>query len=282
MPLGFLFGGGKPPKRTQAQKDVARMQRDAMQAAMPYYAPALQFLGQRAGINTGQASTMPVAGTAQNQAGFGVRGGPQQQLAASLAGGSPVSPRTGQPIPPGGTGIFANRISEAEWSAMSPEEKSAWAGRTQGANQALASFAGGQGQPGVLGYDRIGIYGSNPEERYRLQQGENLINRQAGLHERMLAMRLGQQGLGGSGTMASALAQNRMNALRGLSDFHRNMAINAGTEQERRTQNLLAAMGIGTAAGQQVAQSGLAQQQMAQSAQQNQMQNLLALAGFFI
>lgn len=106
-------------------------------------------------------------------------------------------------------------------------------------------------QPQVgLPNSALGVYGQGADA-LRFQQAEEDVNDAARQRANLLRYRLGQQGIGSSGTMASALAQNERAATDSLADFRRNLAINAGGEQERRMQLLAQMLGLGHGIGSQ-------------------------------
>ena len=234
----------KQPKLKTFQEQAARQ-------GLEYYQPLLQWAAQNAGLPLpqqqqgigGQMGTGPM-GLPQGQPSA------QQQLAqmpmAGAAGRGEWShpgaqPRMQQPpprasiLPVGG-----------QPGGMRPEVQQL----QQNAQQQFAQF-GQAPQAGVLGGQALGVYGQNPADVYRLQQAEEDINRQANQRARLLQYRLGQQGIGGSGVAADALRMNEMDALRGLSDFRRQLAIGSGQEQERRLSLLMQLLGLGTAQGAQ-------------------------------
>lgn len=109
----------------------------------------------------------------------------------------------------------------------------------------------GGAQPSVgLPNSALGVFGQGADA-LRFQQAEEDINDAARQRANLLRYRLGQQGIGNSGTMASALAQNERGAMDSLADFRRNLAINAGSEQERRMQLLAQLLGLGQGIGSQ-------------------------------
>jgi hypothetical protein len=220
-----------------------------MQQASPYYGGILQFLAQNAGL----------PGIAANVNGQPVPQGPSPSPA--LARGQP------------GFGTSMDRLAQIR------------AGGQQTASiQPMRGYQGGGagtpgGQPAAgLPNSALGVYGQNPADVFRMQQAEEDINRLANQRGQMLQYRLGQQGIGNSATAGAALGRNEQDALTQLANFRRGLAMNAGTEQERRVQQLLAAMGIGQSAGGQASsifgQNAALQQQQGQN-QQNMLMQLL-------
>lgn len=127
---------------------------------------------------------------------------------------------------------------------------------------------GGPGLPpgaGSIPESALGVYGTNPADRYRFAQAEDELGNLRRLQASRLAYQLGQQGAG-SNTIAAALARNEQGATDQLSQFRRQLAINAGAEQERRVGGLLSALSPGFGAG--PAAAGIYGQQAAQAGSQ--------------
>jgi hypothetical protein len=118
---------------------------------------------------------------------------------------------------------------------------------------------------GSIPQSALGIYGTNPADQYRFAQAEDEIGRLRQRRAQQLQYQLGQQGAG-TNTTAAALGRNEEDALRQLTEFRRNLAINAGSEQERRVGALLGALSPGFGQGQ--AAAGIFGQQAAQAGSQ--------------
>ena len=101
-----------------------------------------------------------------------------------------------------------------------------------------------QGGPAAQTGPYPGIYGQSTEDRLRLQQAQEDIDKQLARQQSVLGQRLGRQGIGGS-TLAAAQTQTAQNAMDQFANFRRQLAIQAGMEQERRRQELLGAIGPG-------------------------------------
>lgn len=240
-------------KSASAQRGIANRQMGAMDQALPYYGGVLQFLSQNAGMQSPRA---PMAAMGQEVA---------------------------QPRPGAGFGTADRMQGAAQPSAMDQlAQMRAQAGaRPVGGARQPGVNPDGAPAPGVLPNSALGVYGSNPADVYRMQQAEEEVNRLADSRARMLQYRLGQQGIGNSATAGAALARNESSALNQLADFRRNLAMNAGGEQERRVQQLLAAMGMGVGMGGQ-ASAGFGQSAaMSQQQSQNQQQQLMSLLPLF-
>jgi len=213
------------------KNDALRFQQiEAGKQALGAYQPLLQWAMQNAGLQqtppaqnplqlpqpaarpvTPQPSVRPLAG----RGAFGVRQ-PATPAPPPMASVQPVNPMPTPPMTP---------------SVQPP---------------ASGGFLGG---PGVS-QSQLGIFGQGADA-LRFQQAEEDINDAARQRANLLRFRLGQQGIGNSGTMASALAQNERGAMDSLADFRRNLAINAGGEQERRMQLLAQLLGLGQGIGSQ-------------------------------
>lgn len=122
--------------------------------------------------------------------------------------------------------------------------------------QALAGNAGlGQhqvpGQPNIYGNvsnDQLGVY-NNPADRLRLLGAEEDINKGLLSRQNQLSAGLGRRGLTGSNYDVAGRAALLSQANQQRGQFGRNLAINAGQEQERRLQLLLNALNPGLGAG---------------------------------
>lgn len=232
-------------KASAAQSALLKQQRMMMEQAQPYMQALMQWYAQNAGLK------MPGMG--------GIGGG----LGATpgIAGNQGV-PRT-QPIGgmPGKVPFGAPRA-------------------TAGGGAPTTQPTGGV--PG-LPNSAVGIYGSNPADVFRLQAAEEDVNRLARQRAQQLQYRLGQQGLGGSATMGAALARNEGDALSQLAAFRRNLAMNAGQEQQQRMSQLLNALnpmlGQGPALAQQYGQMANQWGQQQQQQQQQLMQLAMMFAG---
>lgn len=124
--------------------------------------------------------------------------------------------------------------------------KSAAPGAASGAPPALpmGSTAMGQGA--------LGIFGSNPADRYRFAQAEEELGDLRRRRNAELMMNLTQQGAG-SATLASALARNEGDYQQGLAGARRDLAINAQDEAQKRLLTLLSALSPGMGLGQSAA-----------------------------
>jgi hypothetical protein len=111
------------------------------------------------------------------------------------------------------------------------------------------SGVGGAQPPGVPN-SALGVFGQGADA-LRFQQAEEDISDAARQRANLLRFRLGQQGIGGGGIAAAAQVQNERGAMDSLADFRRNLAINAGGEQERRMQLLAQLLGLGQGIGSQ-------------------------------
>jgi hypothetical protein len=118
-----------------------------------------------------------------------------------------------------------------------------------GASPPNAPTPGGFGGPGVPN-SALGVFGQGADA-LRFQQAEEDISDAARQRANLLRFRLGQQGIGGGGIAAAAQVQNERGAMDSLADFRRNLAINAGGEQERRMQLLAQLLGLGQGIGSQ-------------------------------
>jgi hypothetical protein len=107
-----------------------------------------------------------------------------------------------------------------------------------------------QPQPSGVPNSALGVFGQGADA-LRFQQAEEDINDAARQRANLLRFRLGQQGIGGGGIAAAAQVQNERGAMDSLADFRRNLAINAGGEQERRMQLLAQLLGLGQGIGSQ-------------------------------
>lgn len=97
-----------------------------------------------------------------------------------------------------------------------------------------------------------GNYGSR-EDQLRFQAAQEDINRLARLRGNQLQSTMHNRGIADS-SQAAALAGNERAAMADLTGFRRNLAINAGQEQERRLQQYMAALGPAFGQGAQAAQ----------------------------
>lgn len=122
--------------------------------------------------------------------------------------------------------------------------------------QALASNAGlGQQQvPGQgnlysnVSNQQLGVF-NNPADRLRLLGAEENINKGLASRQNQLSMALGRRGLTGSNYDIASRAALGSQAEQQRGGFARNLAINAGGEQERRLQLLLNALNPGLGSG---------------------------------
>lgn len=154
-------------------------------------------------------------------------------------------------------GLF-NQASPHYGSILQYLQGSAGLGSAAGEPSPAANGGLPPGQ-GSLPPGALGIYGTNPADQYRLRQAEEELSRARMQREQALRFRLGRQGAG-EATTASALGTVERDYQSELGQFQRGLAINAGQEQERRVQALLAALGVGFgqggAAGQAYGQLG--------------------------
>ncbi len=202
-------------KKPQAMADMPlRLQQQEIgKQGLAAYTPLLQWAMQNAGMSMPQPQAPAPAPPPIASPPIGGRGGFQQQPARMNVQAPPMA--SIQPIGGG----------------MPP---------------APSPLAQGPGVPNSA----LGVFGQGADA-LRFQQAEEDINDASRQRANLLRYRLGQQGIGNSGTMASALAQNERGAMDSLSDFRRNLAINAGGEQERRMQMIAQLLGLGQGIGTQ-------------------------------
>lgn len=263
MPLGTigdLLGLNQAKdqrKASAAQNALLTQQREMMQQAQPYYQALMQWMSGNAGLQMPQApqAPMPAAPMAQAVAPA-VKG-----KAKAGFGPAPAAPRMPTVAPQ----------MAAPPMTMAPPPMTT----------AQPAFPMARQPAAGLQNSALGVYGSNPADVFRMQQAEEDIDRLARQRAQQLQYRLGQQGIGGSGTMAAALARNESDALSQLANFRRQLAIGAGQEQERRMSALMQflnpALGAGPALAQQYGQ--MAGQFGQQGAQQQQ--QLMQMLPFF-
>lgn len=108
----------------------------------------------------------------------------------------------------------------------------------------------------------LGIYGSNPADRYRFAQAEGDLERIRKQRNAELLLGLHNQGAG-TATIGSAMARNEGQYQEGLAGSRRELAINSGNEATQRVLQLLGALSPGLGLGQSAAgifgdQAGLA------------------------
>lgn len=167
-------------------------------------------------------------------------------------------PGTGMQAPAGPTPATPNAAGLAGWgsrrTAGTPLPGPANLNRTGGVSD-----------------QQLGIW-NNPEDRLRMSQAQDDIDRYQGLQNKQLLHQLAQRGLAESNVYGSGLENIAENALGQFANFRRNLAIGAGAEEDRRVAQFLNAlspgMGFAPQAAQSFGQLGAGQQQQAAQAQQ--------------
>lgn len=158
------------------------------------------------------------------------------------------------------------------------------------AQGAQAAGIGPNGQQIARPFGPTGSQWGSQEDQLRFAAGQDQINQMAQQRQNMLQHTLAQRGIASS-SVGAALAQNQRSSMRDLAGFHRQLAIDAPHEAERRRAALMGllnpAFGQGAQAsagyGQQGAQYGAEAQNaynaIGQGAQSYMQQRALAQYG---
>jgi hypothetical protein len=142
---------------------------------------------------------------------------------------------------------------------------------------ALGQEGWGSRRTGGASDAQMGIW-NNPEDRMRLMAAQDDIDRYQQQQGNQLKHNLGQRGMLDSGAYGAGLARQGSNALQSYADFRRQMAIGAGTEEERRIANFMNALAPGMNMAQPAANTF---SQLGQQAGQQQQQSNQSLQGLF-
>jgi hypothetical protein len=202
------------------QHKAAKAQREAAQPAKNLAGMQKQLFGQA------QPYYSPILAWMMQHAGIpggpaaNVSGGPNNALAQTQpirAGQTPFGAGSGGPITPAGT---SPQTPLPMGSTAMPESQ-------------------------------LGVYGQG-EDRLRFAAAEEELDRIRKQRAAELLLGLQRQGAGAA-TTSAALARNEGDYMQNLAGFRRNLAINAGDEQEQRVAALLGALSPGFGLGQSAA-----------------------------
>jgi hypothetical protein len=302
--LGQINQGRNAGQQQQGYNQIlsqqAMQQMQQAQAAMPAYNQILDFYSKRAGLGNytpGTAQPMQQDPMDQSQMWkpFEIGGEKYHGLGSRLKKPAKKGALTGQ-----GDGDAKRMYGAGDPNGMLRRNQQQVPGTGQGGPMQQAPNPLGQqgwgsrrnidnplappastNRTGGASDQQLGIW-NNPEDRMRLMAAQDDIDRYQGQQGNQLRHNLAQRGLLDSGAYGAGLERLGSNALQQFADFRRQMAIGAGTEEERRIANFMNALAPGMNMGAPAANtfSQLGSQAGQQQAASNQsLQGLFQLFG---
>lgn len=170
-------------------------------------------------------------------------------------------------------GSLGNHQTEQTFNTANPGAAAGAAGGGMGPSPYTNNAAA---PTGGVSNSQMGIF-NDPADALRNSQAQDDINHQNYLNQQNLKSQMGSRGLEDSSILGGGLSQMNQNALQNYAGFRRNLAINAGQEQQNRVLQFMAAMNPGMAMGGQ-AQSNYGQ--LSGNLVQQQQAQQQALAGY--